>query len=314
MARPTRNTAETPAVPLPTVPVPFAFSVLPAVAPGPAATVRTPDPTAAAAPPLTISVATEPGEPRVEILRGAPGPVGERAFALQLDSKPAEQPEAGASTIAAPPPAALAKPDTRPRDASSGEKSDGDADAPPAPATEKHELPEAFHSEPPSPPIVPSTIAPQLSVQAAPAVSHPAPSAPVAAEVVAAPPEAAPQPPAAPAQHIALRVSTADDRMVDVRLVSRAGDVHVSVHTPDETLAHTMRTELGSLTGKLSQAGYAVQTAGAREDSQAGFGRRDNAPDDGGARQSRQDGRPPSQQQGRDRRAAWFFTEEDSEE
>ena len=64
---------------------------------------------------------------------------------------------------------------------------------------------------------------------------------------------------ARPAQEISLQISGSGDRKVDVRLVERAGEVHVSVRTPDVTLAHEMQQELGSLTGKLAQSGYGTE-------------------------------------------------------
>ena len=61
------------------------------------------------------------------------------------------------------------------------------------------------------------------------------------------------------AREISLQVSTNDDQKVDVRLVERAGEIHVSVRTPDSALAHEMRQDLGSLTGKLAQSGYSTE-------------------------------------------------------
>jgi hypothetical protein len=62
-----------------------------------------------------------------------------------------------------------------------------------------------------------------------------------------------------PAQEISLQISSADDRKVDVRLVQRAGEVLVTVRTPDVALAHELRQDLGSLTGKLAQSGYGTE-------------------------------------------------------
>lgn len=68
------------------------------------------------------------------------------------------------------------------------------------------------------------------------------------------------QPSAArPMRELSLQISSASDQKVDVRLVERAGEVHVSVSTPDADLAHEMRQELGSLTGKLAQSGFATE-------------------------------------------------------
>jgi hypothetical protein len=64
---------------------------------------------------------------------------------------------------------------------------------------------------------------------------------------------------ARPAQEISLQISGAGDRKVDVHLVERAGEVHVIVRTPDVALAHELRQDLGSLTGKLAQSGYGTE-------------------------------------------------------
>jgi hypothetical protein len=64
---------------------------------------------------------------------------------------------------------------------------------------------------------------------------------------------------ARPMRELSLQISSAGDQKVDVRLVERAGEVHVSVRTPDADLAHEMRQELGSLTGKLSQSGFGTE-------------------------------------------------------
>lgn len=62
-----------------------------------------------------------------------------------------------------------------------------------------------------------------------------------------------------PAQEISLQISSHGDQKVDVRLVERAGEVHVIVRTPDVALAHELRQDLGSLTGKLAQSGYGTE-------------------------------------------------------
>ena len=52
---------------------------------------------------------------------------------------------------------------------------------------------------------------------------------------------------ARPAQEISLQISSDGDRKVDVRLVERAGEVHVSVRTQDVSLAHELRQPLSGL-------------------------------------------------------------------
>jgi len=102
-----------------------------------------------------------------------------------------------------------------------------------------------------------------------PAVTSPAapfwPTAPKAAAPPAPPPATTSiDPEDRPAtgratQEISLQISSEDDRKVDVRLVQRAGEVLVAVRTPDVALAHDLRQDLGSLTGKLAQSGYATE-------------------------------------------------------
>ena len=57
-----------------------------------------------------------------------------------------------------------------------------------------------------------------------------------------------------------MSISSDTDQKVEVRLVERAGEVHVSLRTPDETLAHSMREDLGSLSGKLADSGYGAES------------------------------------------------------
>ena len=282
----------------------------------PAGAVReTPKSPASPIPPDAVGPAQLPvpqtgDEPRVEILRQPTRPVGERAFHLQLGANPS-QPGPGI-----PASAAQAVKMVQPSAASADAAGSGPDDTPSQPAAraaEKREAPASVDINPASFTAAPAPVAPQPVAAPAHPAQTPRAAATSAQEAVA--PEIAPQTPSAPAQHIALRVSTADDRLVDVRLVSRAGDVHVSVHTPDEALAHAMRTELGSLTGKLSQAGFSVQTAApSREDTASNFGRRDGAANQGDSRNPQEGGRQSQQQQDRERRAAWFFQDEEPEE
>jgi hypothetical protein len=154
-----------------------------------------------------------------------------------------------------------------------------------------------------------------------------------ASETVGAPATAAP--PAAPApmtetkdppavvhaaQEIAVSVASSDDQKVEVRLVERAGEVHVSVRTTDETLAHTMREDLGSLTGKLAQNGFNTESySPARAESSSSSNQRgasENQDSNGGSQQgSRHGGSSPqqqSQQESRNRRPAWLEAMENS--
>jgi len=120
-------------------------------------------------------------------------------------------------------------------------------------------------------------------------------------------------------KEISMQLSSDGDRKVDVRLVQRAGEVLVSVRTQDVALAHEMRQELGSLTGKLAQGGYATEqfappSAGASnlsdqrnnpENRDSSHGRGQD-PQHGGSSQQQQP------QDGRGERPAWFEEMENS--
>jgi hypothetical protein len=43
---------------------------------------------------------------------------------------------------------------------------------------------------------------------------------------------------------------------VDIRMAERAGEIRVTVHTPDGDLANSLRAELPDLVGKLRQSGF----------------------------------------------------------
>jgi hypothetical protein len=141
-----------------------------------------------------------------------------------------------------------------------------------------------------------------------------APEAPTPAAPIE--PAAETRPAARPAQEIALRVDnpTADGK-VELRVSERAGEVHVSVRTPDAELARAMREDLGSLTGKLSQSGY--ETAAPTNENSSFNRPHDQSRDawtdqrngsSGGGQQQRQQQQQQQQQQEdpRERRFAWL--------
>jgi len=156
---------------------------------------------------------------------------------------------------------------------------------------------------------------PEIAVvpQAAPARSE-VEANPTAPQVHDAQPVAlhAPERPAnpAPLKEISLQVGHTTDQKVDVRLVSRAGELHVAVHTGDSTLAHGLREGLPQVVGRLSESGFHTETwhpgsptAGitatpeARHtsaDSQPGnsHGHHGSTPQDGGRRDQNQSNRP----------------------
>lgn len=71
----------------------------------------------------------------------------------------------------------------------------------------------------------------------------------------AAPPEP-PVPPAQPApRDVSLRLADGPNR-VDIRMAERAGEIRVTVHTPDRDLADSLRADLPDLVSTLRQNGY----------------------------------------------------------
>jgi hypothetical protein len=69
----------------------------------------------------------------------------------------------------------------------------------------------------------------------------------------------APQPSSAhPLREISFAVSHAGDKNVEVRLVDRAGQIHVAVRTEDPVLASSLRSDLGDLVNKLERHGFST--------------------------------------------------------
>ena len=62
------------------------------------------------------------------------------------------------------------------------------------------------------------------------------------------------------AQEISIRISPADSPAVDLRVVERAGQVHVDVRTADSAMQSSLRQDLGNLTNSLERAGYHTET------------------------------------------------------
>ncbi|MDQ2844037.1 MAG: flagellar hook-length control protein FliK [Acidobacteriota bacterium] len=79
-------------------------------------------------------------------------------------------------------------------------------------------------------------------------------SPPAAAEAVKTA-DLPPTPVSRPPQSIDLKVSGADNSQVDVRVSQRAGDVQVTVRTPDGDLAQSLRQHLPELSDRLAQSG-----------------------------------------------------------
>jgi hypothetical protein len=168
-------------------------------------------------------------------------------------------------------------------------------------------------------PETPVTAVPHQATQTAPPEAS---TASKAADTRPAPVESAGDveaKPAAPqAQQISLRIPGNNNQNVEIRVMDRAGEVRVSVHTPDETLAHSMREELGSLTGKLSQGGFGTEAwTPSRPDSSTFSNQRgtsDQQESTGGQRQGSQQGSSDQQSKRDDgRRPAWLEELENSQ-
>ena len=119
--------------------------------------------------------------------------------------------------------------------------------------------------------------------------------------------------PARPAQELSLSVSSDNNQKVELRLVDRAGEVHVSVRTPDEALARSMREDLGNLTAKLGQSGFSSEAympaSGSSSEMSGQRGSSENrdgsAGSQQGSRQSNSDPQQQSSQDGRGKRPSW---------
>ncbi len=61
-------------------------------------------------------------------------------------------------------------------------------------------------------------------------------------------------------RNISLRLTNADQSSVQVRLTERAGELHVSVRTPDVSLTRGLRDGLPDLMGRLQVNGYRAET------------------------------------------------------
>lgn len=153
----------------------------------------------------------------------------------------------------------------------------------PAPQPEKNIFPAPRHAafsapgEPAAPQAAPSLgpVAPAIE-QAAPA---PEPAAPAALKPVAHPERAVPLMPAARADFEPARTDTApqplrelsmlvpgqgsgdrEPERVEVRVVERAGQVHVAVRSADARLNQSLAENLGELVANLENRGYATET------------------------------------------------------
>ncbi|HUE01172.1 MAG TPA: hypothetical protein VMR62_16480 [Bryobacteraceae bacterium] len=129
------------------------------------------------------------------------------------------------------------------------------------------------------------------------------PSAPAQTSNVAPPAQVEPPEPAVQPVSRDLSLHLGDGpHGVDIRMAERAGEIKVTVHTPDRDLADSLRADLPDLVGKLRQTGFQGEVWRPAAGAQADAGRRNgsDAPPSqehspGGRREGRQ--RHPQQQQ-----------------
>jgi hypothetical protein len=135
------------------------------------------------------------------------------------------------------------------------------------------------------------------------------PERPAAAEQLPPAATAPDDPPAKPAaaHDIQLQVGGQGDSRIEVRVTERAGDVHVSVSTPDTRLAGELREDLPALASRLEQSGFRAETwhPAAGGDRQHPYEPPAGAAAQDAGSQSRQNGRDgqrdPQQQERRNR-------------
>lgn len=66
-------------------------------------------------------------------------------------------------------------------------------------------------------------------------------------------------------QQIALKIEQPQAPPVELRVAERAGEIHVSVRTPDASLQTSLRQDLGALSSSLERAGFRAETFVPRE-------------------------------------------------
>jgi len=166
-----------------------------------------------------------------------------------------------------------------------------------ATADNQHPQENSQNSTPPEPINVAATAAP-----AAPAghEGSSVPSQPPANVVPVAPTETAPPPAQAASHEVSLHLGDGNSS-VDIRMAERAGEIRVTVHTPDHDLAGSLRADLPDLVGKLRQSGYQAEAWRPAPTAHTDAGRRGGSDTPSSSQQDtasgRRDGRRQQQQQ-----------------
>lgn len=80
---------------------------------------------------------------------------------------------------------------------------------------------------------------------------------------------------AASVQDLTLRIARPEAPAVDLHVTQRAGEIQVSVRTPDPALQTSLRQDLNTLTSSLERAGYRTDTVVPRAEMSSQMGMRD---------------------------------------
>lgn len=123
----------------------------------------------------------------------------------------------------------------------------------------------------------------------------PRPETGVARPAEIEPPQTAAQP---ASRDVSLHLADGESS-VDIRMAERAGEIRVTVHTPDHDLADALRADLPDLVGKLRQSGFQAEAWRPAAATQSDAGRRsgsEGAPSQEHSPGGRRDGRQPQPQ------------------
>ena len=113
--------------------------------------------------------------------------------------------------------------------------------------------------------------------------------------------------------NISLRLSSAEQGSVQVRLSERAGELHVMVRTPDTGLTRGLRDGLPDLMGRLQVNGYRAETwQPGGNGSGAGQDRGQNAQGNSQRQDGGQQQQNPQQQQQQDEQTPQWVSEMES--
>jgi hypothetical protein len=198
-----------------------------------------------------------------DVLRADGLKTGDAAKSGEGKTGEAASKPSSAQSAAAKPVAEIAKP-SEGKNSSNNQQHSSDSsqdDQPPAAASGSFKAAAASaHADSAAPAIHAASTesAPQVSTGAAAVQNAYASATSTIKSAAPAPATAVTEPAPAPTvrpQNIDLKIAGADNSQIDVRVSQRAGDVQVTVRTPDGDLAQSLRQHLPELSDRLSQAG-----------------------------------------------------------